>query len=126
VTDTGGYIFDGENILVEIISFLNTKYKLYSAKRVILNGSSSGGKGVAGNCNLIGDMLQVSNSNIELRCIADASGWIPLPVYNTAESRVQRNSVQPGFSDLSNIISNNLNIISKIFLPARKFFRFFF
>ena len=41
---TGGYIFDGKNVLDQIITHLNTNYKINTAKRVIMNGSSSGGK----------------------------------------------------------------------------------
>ena len=39
--------------------------------------------GTAGNCNLVGDFLKDLNNQIDFKCIADAAGWIPLPVYNS-------------------------------------------
>ena len=67
----------------ELVNFLSDWHQLGTAKRVILNGSSSGGKGTAGTCNMVGDMLAELSNDIDFRCIADAAGWIPLPVYNT-------------------------------------------
>jgi len=83
--ETGEFIFNGQTILIEMLERLKDFHNLSNAKRVILNGSSSGGKGTAGNCNLMGDFLKNLNTEIEFKCIADAAGWIPLPVYNTEE-----------------------------------------
>ena len=60
-------------------------YNFIDEERVVLTGGSAGGKGAAGNCNTVGDEVKRTNPNVDFRCIADASGWIPLPVYNTTE-----------------------------------------
>ena len=83
--ETGEFIFNGQTIMIEMLERLKNFHSLSKAKRVILNGSSSGGKGTAGNCNLMGDFLKNLNPEIDFKCIADAAGWIPLPVFNTEE-----------------------------------------
>ena len=48
-----------------------------------MKGCSAGGKGVAGNCDRVGDYLLSKNPNINYKCVADAAGWLPLPLKNT-------------------------------------------
>ena len=50
---------------------------------ISLKGCSAGGKGVAGNCDRVGDYLLSKNPNMNYKCVADAAGWLPLPLKNT-------------------------------------------
>ena len=52
-------------------------------KSFVLRGCSAGGKGVAGNCDRVGDFVKNFNPQINFKCVADASGWIGLPLKNT-------------------------------------------
>ena len=58
------------------------------------------GEGVAGNCDRVGDYLVNLNPDINYKCVADASGWIPLPLKNTENcnnDQRERESTQLGF-----------------------------
>jgi len=83
--ETGGMIFAGRRNINELIAMLRFEYNFDSAKKVILSGGSAGGKGAAGNCNFMGDEITRTNPDVDFRCIPDASGWLPLPIYNTEE-----------------------------------------
>lgn len=80
---TGGFHFDGVNSVMETLELLNQKFDFSKIKSFVLKGCSAGGKGVAGNCDRVGDYIMSKNPEINYKCVADAAGWLPLPLKNT-------------------------------------------
>ena len=66
-----------------MLDTLKDTYSLEKTPAFVMTGCSAGGKGVAGNCDRVGDYLTALNPDINYKCVADASGWIPLPLKNT-------------------------------------------
>ena len=65
-SSTGGYNFQGKNIVDSIIQDLSDNHNLLTATKVVLTGCSAGAAGVSFNC----DDLAAKMPNADFRCVA--------------------------------------------------------
>jgi len=72
-SSTGGYNFQGKNIVDSIIKDLSDNHNLLTATKVVLTGCSAGAAGVAFNC----DDVAAKMPNADFRCVADAPDFFP-------------------------------------------------
>ena len=70
-SSTGGYNFQGKNIVDSVIQDLSDNHNLLAATKVVLTGCSAGAAGVSFNC----DDLAAKMPNADFRCVAGQS-WI--------------------------------------------------
>ena len=82
LSKTKSFVLKGNGIKTDHVLELSSLWNCKQSK-ISMKGCSAGGKGVAGNCDRVGDYLLSKNPNINYKCVADAAGWLPLPLKNT-------------------------------------------
>ena len=74
--ETGGYQFNGWAVFTALVNSLTQHAGLSQATRVILTGTSAGGRGAAFTCPYLRKLLPYS---VDVRCVVDAAIFYPQP-----------------------------------------------